>query len=155
MAYDQHLSALLATHAAELQRLLPPHLWPLPADLPHKAWGDDFVVYELGQLADGRWAKLHHFLRPDAGPPHCHWCEIESHGLKGDYVERIYRNGLTWDVPRPASGHHVIDAETTHRLIALPDGDAWTVCFTGLAIREGHHHPEIIEEPGSRYRLAA
>lgn len=146
------LEQLLATHAARLQALLPPG-WPIPLDMPRRAWGEDFVVYELGQLPDGRHAKLHHFLRADQGPPHCHFCEIESHGLKGDYVERIYKNGLTWDVRRPASGHHVIAADTVHRLVSLPDGDAWTVCFTGLAVREGHHHAEIVELPEAKYFL--
>lgn len=142
--HDPALTALLATHAAELQALLPAHLWPLHPDLPSRAWGENFVVYELGQLPDGRWAKLHHFLRADDGPPHCHCCDIESHGLVNDYVERTYADGRAWDTLRPAGGRHVIAAETTHRLAVLPTGPAWTLAFTGTKVREGRHHPELL-----------
>jgi hypothetical protein len=143
---EQALTALLATHAATLQALLPACRWPVAPDAPARAWGNDFVVYELGQLPDGRWAKLHHFLRADTGPPHCHCCDLDSIGLVGSYVERRYLpDGSRVEVVRGAGGRHAIAAETIHKLVALPEGDAWTLVFTGPAAREGRHHPELLD----------
>jgi len=142
MPHDPALTALLATHAAELQALLPPHLWPL-APFKTEQFGP-LTKYTLGQLPDGRWAMLHHVTEPDASPPHCHPVAMDSHGIAGSYVERIFADGHSLDVLRPAGGQHHIPAERVHQLVALPQGDCWTLCFAGPVVREWRHHPELL-----------
>ncbi len=138
------LAAFIEIHAPAVLALLPAGCH-LSIDAPSRAWGEDFIVYELGQCTDGRHAKLHLFLRPDMGPPHCHFCDIESFGIVGSYIERTYHEeSVVYHNPRHAGHRHFIKASTIHKIVALPDGPAWTLVFTGPIYREGRHHPELV-----------
>lgn len=139
-----NLSALLATHATELQKLLPPHLWPVR---PFKV--EQFgplTKYTLGQMEDGRWAMLHCLTAPDVGPlgPHNHPTRFDSHGIKGGYWERVYHeDGRTELVLRAAGGNHTIWPNTVHSIIGLPEGPAWTLVFGHDVVQEARHYPEL------------
>lgn len=145
MQNDQHLEALLATHAEALQALLPAHLWPIrPFEV--KQYGP-LTKYTLGQLPDGRWAHLHYLREPDGGEPHCHPTQIESNVIQGGYYERIFsldEEGyvspcrVTLRMPGPP---HMIEADCIHQIMELLPSPCWTCVFTGPVIREWQHYP--------------
>lgn len=137
---DHDLHALLARRADVLAPLLGP-LWPIPA-YKKEVFGS-LVKYTIGQL-DGRWVMLHHITQPDQGPPHCHPCEMHSYGIEGRYLERIYKDGCTREVMRRAGSNHLIAADCIHKLLALPDGWAWTLVLAGPVVRDWRHYPELV-----------
>jgi hypothetical protein len=139
------LLELVNLYADHLRHLLGP-LWPL-GNCDGVAYSDHFTKYTLGQMPDGTWAHLHHFTGPDQGTPHNHPCTITSHGIAGSYLERIFtpegEGYRTEDVLRTAGGFHVIAPECIHKLLSLPDGECWTLCFTGPVVNEWRHFPEL------------
>jgi hypothetical protein len=138
---ELYLQDLLSTHADVLRPLLD-GLWPIQ---PWKV--EQFgplTKYTLGQMEDKRWAMLHRLCRPDSGKPHDHPCQMESHRIKGSYWERIYTNGGVQDVLREAGSSHVIEPDCVHLITELPEGEAWTLCFTGPVVRQWRHYPEMV-----------
>jgi hypothetical protein len=136
------LDGLLAEYGDTIRALLPGYLHAL---VPFKV--EQFgplTKYTLGQLPNGRWAMLHHVIRPDSGPPHCHPCQMHSHRIKGSYWERLYQNGTARDVLRTEGSNHVIEPECVHLLTELPQGDAWTLVFAGPVVRQWRHYPELL-----------
>lgn len=81
-------------------------------------------------------AVLHRFTAPDSGDPHDHPFGFTTQILSGGYVEEVYT--LTadggWSVSLhhrwPGTSHHV-EATTVHRIVALPQGECWTVIRPG------------------------
>jgi hypothetical protein len=142
---DTHLQALLATHADELQQMLPPHLWPLnPYEIG--IYGP-LTKYTLGQDGD-EWLHLHHVTEADRGAPHDHPCRMVSTRIKGSYWERVFRqDGWHADILRTEGSTHVIEPDTIHLLTGLPRGAVWTLVKTGPVVREWRHYPEL---PGWR-----
>jgi len=136
------LQQLLATHADQLQQLLPPHLWPLrPVEV--KQYGP-LTKYTLGP--DGEdWLHLHHLTEPDTGAPHCHPTRIVTTRIKGDYWERIFTDGRPVDVLRQEGTSNVIEADCIHLLTGLPQGEVWTLARTGPVVREWQHYPHLLE----------
>lgn len=136
------LHSLLATHAAQLQAHLPPHLWPL-APVEVKQYGP-LTKYTLGP--DGEeWLHLHHLTQPDAGAPHCHPTRIYTTRIKGDYWERIFTEGRAVDVLREEGTSNVIEADCIPLLTGLPQGEVWTLARTGPVVRQWQHYPELAE----------
>jgi hypothetical protein len=134
------LDALLASHEAELRALLGP-LWPV-----HPVKVEQFgplTKYTPGPLADGRWAMLHHITQADESAPHDHPTRMESTVLVGSYVERLYQDGQTRDVLREAGGSHIIEPDTIHRLVDLPEGEVWTLVKSGPVVRSWRHYPDL------------
>ena len=139
---DQHLEALLATHADALQALLPAHLWPIrPFEV--KQYGP-LTKYTLGQLPDGRWAHLHYLGAPDEGAMHDHPCDIESIGIKGSYLELRAEAGGTVEMLRQAGERRLIPADCIHIIEWVSRGGCWTLVFTGPVVREWKHYPELL-----------
>lgn len=138
---NDHLHALLATHAAELQRLLPPHLWPVrPVEV--RQFGP-LTKYTLGPDGD-EWLHLHHVTQVDTGAPHCHPCKMLSTRIKGKYWERIFEGGSAHDVLREEGTSHEIAPDCVHLLTGLPDGEVWTLARTGPVVRDWQHYPELL-----------
>lgn len=143
MSYDQPLTALLATHADQLQRLLPPHLWPLnPCKV--EQFGP-LTKYTLGEAEPGVWAMLHCLPQAhDTRNPHGHPCRMDSHGIKGSYWEKSYHeHGRTEMTLRAAGGHYTIWPHTIHEVVGVVDGPAWTLVFAGPVVNEVRHYPEL------------
>lgn len=144
---EQHLAALLATHAEPLRELLG-HLWPV-RPFKIEQFGP-LTKYTLGQLPDGRWAMLHYVAAPDAGPPHCHPCEMESHILQGGYYERRFRLEPTGAVRpyrvtlRLAGEVYFIQAPCIHQVLELAGGPCWSLVFAGPVVREWRHYPDVL-----------
>ncbi|MCC2547737.1 hypothetical protein LJY25_14875 [Hymenobacter sp. BT175] len=135
------LETLLVTHADTLRPLLG-SLWPVR---PQKVeYFGPLTKYTVGPMPDGRWAMFHHIREADTGPPHCHPCQMDILLLKGSYAERIYRNGGAEDVLRVAGDFHTIEPERIHQLFALPEGEAWSLCFAGPVVRQWRHYPELV-----------
>lgn len=138
---DDHLQALLATHAAQLQALLPPHLWPVrPVEV--RQFGP-LTKYTLGPDGD-EWLHLHHLTQPDTGAPHDHPTDIFTTRIKGRYWERTWEGGIAWDQLHEEGSSSVIEAGCIHLLTALPDGEVWTLARTGPVVREWRHYPELV-----------
>lgn len=136
------LQALLDTHATQLQALLPPHLWPLaPREVTHHG---PLTKYVLGEDQPGIWAMLHRLTAADDGPPHSHPVNFHAYILAGGYVERIYEGGTWQDVARLPGRDHLIAAECIHRIIELPAGESWSLCFAGPVVQEWRHYPELL-----------
>lgn len=155
MTYAKQLSALLATHAAQLQEVLPPHLWPV-RPIETKKYGP-LVKYTLGQAEDGDWLHLHHVTQADTGAPHCHPCQMFSTRIKGSYWERLFSEGAAQDVYRAEGTSHLIAADCIHLLTALPEGEVWTLVKTGPVVRKWQHYPELehVAPPHHKYHTAA
>lgn len=146
------LQALLDTHAAQLQKLLPPHLWPVqPFKIEQFGALTKYTLGPAYPAPGGRgdvWAMLHHLTAPDAGPPHDHPVTFESHILAGGYRETVYRPGHPThpfeNVDRRPGSCHNINADTIHRITDLPAGDCWSLCFASPVVREWRHYPELV-----------
>lgn len=140
---DPHLVALLATHAAALQKLLPPPLWPLaPIEVKHYGL---LTKYVLGEARPGIWAMLHRLDGSDASAcPHNHPCRFDSYGIKGGYWEHSHHeDGRTELTLRVAGGHYTIWPHTIHEVVAVLDGPAWTLVFAGPVVSDWKHFPEL------------
>lgn len=141
MNHDQHLTALLATHAAQLQALLPEHLWPL-APVEVKQYGP-LRKYTIGQMPDGRWAHLHYLDGPDQGDMHDHPCDIESIGIKGAYLELRRLGTGVKELLRRAGQRRSIPAACVHIIVWVSKGGCWTLVFTGPVVRQWRHYPHL------------
>jgi hypothetical protein len=139
---EPDLRAFLIDYGSTLAPLLGP-LWPLKS-YGRSIYSEEFTAYQLGQMPDGRWVKLHHFRGPDRGAPHDHPTQIHSFRIKGSYWERVYLKGGTLDVLRAEGSDHVIEPDTIHQLTSLPEGECWTLSFTGPVVREWRHYPELL-----------
>lgn len=139
--HHPQLQTLLATHAHVLRPLLG-HLWPVT---PFKVQQfGPLTKYTLGQMPDGTWAMLHHVTQPDVGAPHSHPCRFHSYRIKGSYWERLFVKGRTQDVLREEGSNHVIEPNCIHSLTSLPEGDCWTLCFSGPVVRRWRHYPKLL-----------
>lgn len=141
----QALQDLQETHAEVLQQLLGPYYQLPPLEI--RQYGP-LTKYTLGRMPDGRWAHLHYLERPDEGAPHCHPVDFTSHVIKGSYVERIWhlRQGeykVEHVLREPGQTPHLISAERIHSIVALPQGECWTLVFSGPVIRQWQHYPEL------------
>jgi len=136
------LDTLLTTHAAQLQQLLPPHLWPLNP-CKTEQFGP-LTKYTLGEDQPGIWAMLHHLRAADTGAPHDHPVNFHTYIVSGGYVERLYEGGAWRDVARLPGQDHLIEATCIHSIIELPAGESWSLCFAGPVVREWKHYPELI-----------
>lgn len=140
---DQHLEALLATHAGRLRELLPEHLRHL-APFKIEQFGP-LTKYTLGQLPDGRWAMLHRLNGPDLGPPHDHPTRMDIFNIEGRYWEVVYHeDGRTERVLRAPGGHHTNWPHTVHSIVDLPEGQAWSLAFGHDVTRAWRHYPELL-----------
>lgn len=139
---DPALQAVLEECGPAIAALIGP-LWPLRG-FEKIAYSNEFTAYQLGQLPDGRWAKLHHFKGRDRGAPHDHPCPLEVHCIKGSSVERVYYPGGTEDILHQAGSSYFISPARTHEIIDLPEGEYWSLVFTGDVAREWRHYPELV-----------
>lgn len=77
--------------------------------------------------ASGIHPDLHHMKAPDLGLPHCHPWSFRSLIIRGSYVEEVYApDGSTTLVTHNQGDSFVIAAEHIHRIVELPEGEAWT-----------------------------
>lgn len=96
-----------------------------------------FVKFHLD---DGR--VLHRFTRPEPDAcPHDHPWRFETTILSGGYVEEVFtfRPDGSWQcerIERPPGSHHHISADHIHRIVALPNGEAWTIVRSGPSERK-------------------
>ncbi|RYD50949.1 MAG: hypothetical protein EOP52_11100 [Sphingobacteriales bacterium] len=78
-------------------------------------------------------AVIHTFSVTDNGVIHDHPFAFTTHILKGSYIERIYQGVdasgtvLFEEIKRETGSSHRVEASCIHELIALPDGDCWTI----------------------------
>ncbi|SNR92107.1 hypothetical protein [Hymenobacter mucosus] len=98
--------------------------------------------YTLGEMPDGRWAMLHRLTEADAGSPHDHPCDMESHGIHGSYCEQVFCPGPMFKLWGPGSSHH-IGADCIHRITKLYNEEVWTLVFAGPVVRQWKHYPEL------------
>lgn len=79
---------------------------------------------------------IHHFVGPDNDFPHDHPFSINSHILKGSYIERVYHieeDGSWWteDILREEGTVNYVKAGTIHEIIELPEEECWTMAVLG------------------------
>lgn len=80
-------------------------------------------------------AVIHKFTGVDQGDPHDHPFTFRSFVLKGGYVERRYSIKTICDVnfvepetiQRAPGDSFMVQADTIHEVIHLPDGECWTL----------------------------
>ena len=96
-----------------------------------------FVKYHLD---DHR--VLHRFTRSEPhAHPHDHPWPFETTIVAGGYIEEVfelYTDG-SWHsklVSRPTGTVHLIEASHIHRLVALPEGECWTLVRAGQQERQ-------------------
>jgi hypothetical protein len=91
-----------------------------------------FIKYHLD---DGR--ALHRFVRPEPHAyPHDHPWSFDTTILSGGYVEEVFTfdpDG-SWHsafVERQPGSCYAIGASHIHRIVALPEGESWTIVRAG------------------------
>jgi len=82
-------------------------------------------------------AVIHKFTAPDEGHPHDHPFNFHTHILKGWYAERIYNlDGTFRDVVRKEGESHFVSADTVHQIIALSQGECYTIITPQEKVKE-------------------
>lgn len=102
---------------------------------------DVFTKYHLMGLPFN--AVIHKFSEKDKNEHiHDHPWSFTSYVLKGSYVERVYtiENGKVEfkDVLREEGCSHFVPAELIHEIIALPQGECYTLVKPNSFERETH-----------------
>lgn len=101
---------------------------------------DDFIKYHLNANLQYPWpfnAVVHSFTAPDTGDAHDHPWGFTSHILYGSYVEEVFtinEEDGTWSrevITRRAGTVHHVTAKHIHRIIALPEGECYTIILPG------------------------
>lgn len=92
-----------------------------------EAMGPHMMKFHVEGLPFG--AVFHRFTAPDSGDPHDHPWSFRSVILSGNYVEEVFSldgECVNTIVRKTGDGHHV-PADRIHRIIALPEGECWTL----------------------------
>ena len=128
--------------------MVPAHLIPqddpwLAAVRTHVLAGAE-LHYERMSGAFEKWhvpgldrpASFHRFTQPDRGDPHDHPWSFTTHILSGGYDEEVFSIGPnnSWrsEVHHRAPGTaHTVSARHIHRIVHLPEGEAWTLVLAG------------------------
>jgi len=104
-------------------------------EIRNEKMSDEFEKHHIEGLPFS--AVIHHFTAPDKAGAHDHPFGFTTHILKGSYVERRYsKEGRYVDLHRKQGSSHNVDSTTIHEIIALPDGDCYTIITPGQWERE-------------------
>jgi len=90
---------------------------------------DEFTKHHIG--FKNLPVVIHQFTDIDKGPPHDHPATFRTHILKGSYLEFIYKKTKHgWKNVyklRKTGDSFIIRANHIHQIVALPQGECWTV----------------------------
>ena len=97
-----------------------------------------FTKWHLNEHGQHGWPirpVLHQFTAPDGGDPHCHPWDFRVVVWRGSYVEEVFLivpGGFdSYRKTRREGDSFTVPAEHIHRIVALPDGECWTLAEYG------------------------
>jgi hypothetical protein len=108
-------------------------------DFRAEPMGPHFTKHHIGGMPFP--AVIHHFCAVDLGDPHDHPAKARSVILAGGYCEEVFdpATGASERIWRRPGDSFVMEAAHVHRLVELPEGEAWTL-YTPLGPK--------VQEPG-------